>query len=219
MIDKNVFKKLSYGLYIITSSNGKENAGCVVNTVSQITSNNPVIAISINKDNYTNKIIKESKKLIINILSEKVNKDIITTFGFYSSKDIDKFANVNYELVENIPTLKEGINGYIEGEVISVTSVDTHDIFLVKVTSSKVINSDNSLTYKYYQENMKGSSPKKAPTYIEEEIKDDSKPIYRCMICGHIYDDNKEDVPFASLPDDWKCPVCGVGKDKFERIN
>ena len=218
MIDKNVFKKLSYGLYIITSSNEKEKAGCVVNTVTQITSNNPILAISINKDNYTNKIIKESKKLIINILSEKVKKDVITTFGFYSSKDIDKFANVDYELFEGIPALNEGINGYIVGEVISITSVFTHDIFLVKVISTKVINNDDSLTYKYYQENMKGTSPKKAPTFIEEEIKS-AKPIYRCTICGHIYDDSKESIPFASLPDDWKCPVCGVGKDNFERIN
>ena len=39
---------------------------------------------------------------------------------------------------------------------------------------------------------------------------------YICQICGYVYDDAKEKVPFAELPDDWKCPLCGAAKSDFK---
>ena len=39
---------------------------------------------------------------------------------------------------------------------------------------------------------------------------------YICQICGYVYDDAKEKVPFAELPDDWKCPLCGASKSDFK---
>lgn len=217
-MDKNIFRKLTYGLYIVGANYNNELAGCVVNTVVQITSENPIISVSINKDNYTNKIIKEKMKLSISVLSKNIDKEVISKFGFFSSKDTNKYENVNYELVEDLPVLNDGICGYIIGDVINIIDCNTHDIFLVKVTNSKVINEDEALTYDYYRVNMKGTSPKNAPTHIEEKIESNSK-VYRCMICGHIYDDSKEKIKFEDLPDTWVCPLCGVGKDKFECIN
>ena len=216
-MDKNAFRKLTYGLYIVSSKYEDIKAGCIVNTVTQITSDNPIIAISINKDNYTNKIIRESKRVVISILSQNISKDIISTFGFYSSKDIDKFKDIKYDIEEDLPIIKEGICAYLIGDVINIIDAETHDIFLVRISSTKVLNDDEVLTYKYYEENMKGKSPKKAPTYIESNVNGGNK--YRCLICGHIYDDDIEEVKFADLPDDWVCPVCGVTKDKFEKIN
>ena len=216
-MDKNAFRKLTYGLYIVSSKYEDTKAGCVVNTVTQITSENPIIAVSINKDNYTNKIIKESKKVVVSILSQNINKDIISTFGFYSSKDTDKFKDIKYDIEDNLPIIKEGVCAYLIGDVINIIDAETHDIFLVRVSNTKVLNDDEVLTYKYYQESMKGKSPKKAPTYIESNVSGGNK--YRCLICGHIYDDDIEKIKFADLPDDWVCPVCGVTKDKFEKIN
>ena len=215
-MDKNAFRKLTYGLYIVSSKYEDIKAGCVVNTVTQITSDNPIISISINKDNYTNQIIKESKRVVISILSQNINKDIISIFGFYSSKDTDKFKDIKYDIEDDLPIIKEGVCAYLIGDVINIVDAETHDIFLVRVSSTKVLNDDEVLTYKYYGENMKGKSPKKAPTYIESNVSGGNK--YRCLICGHIYDDDKEEVKFDDLPDDWVCPVCGVTKDKFEKI-
>ncbi len=217
-MDKNIFKKFSYGLYIVSTKDNDTLSGCVVNTAVQITSQNPLIAVSVNKENYTNEIIKKSKKLAINVLSKNVNKEIINKFGFYSSKEVSKFDNIEYEIINNVPVIKEGSCGYLIGDVVDIVDCESHDIFLVRVSASQVLRDDEALTYKYYQENMKGRSPSKAPTYVEE-VENTSSSKYRCLICGHIYDDAKEDVPFASLPDDWVCPVCGVGKDKFEKIS
>ncbi len=219
MIDKNVFKKLTSGLYIVSSNYDNKLVGCVVNTVTQITSENPVIAVSINKNNYTNEIIKKSRKVAISILSLDISKEIINTFGFKSSKDTNKFLNISFEIVDNLPVLKEDICGYIIGEVINIIDVETHDIFLIRV--NKTYNYENKipLTYDYYKENMKGATSKNAPSYIEDKIKSTKGKVYRCVLCGHLYIDDNENTRFEDLPDDWVCPKCGASKDKFELVN
>ncbi len=218
-MDKSGLRNLSYGLYIVSTKDKENLAGCVVNAIMQITSAEPIIAISLNKNNYTNELISQTKKVAINILSKSIDLQVIQTFGFNSSKDVNKYANLDYELVNDLPILTKGINSYIIGDVIDKISVATHDIFLVKVIDSQKVNEEESLTYLYYQKNMKGVSSKNAPTYIEKEIANTNSKKYRCMICGHIYDDAIEKVKFEDLPDNWVCPKCGVSKDKFERIN
>lgn len=218
-MDKNVFKNITYGLYVVTSKFNDILSGCIVNTVSQITSVDPVVAISINKNNYTNEIIKKSNIVAISILDVNTKKDLISKFGYKSSKDIDKFTDTSYELIDDVPVVMENANGYIIGKVINIIDVNTHDIFLISVSKSALLNGEDSLTYKDYQLKMKGTSPKNAPTYIEVETNKTDSNKYRCIICGHIYDDGVEEIPFHLLPDDWVCPVCGVSKDKFEKIN
>ena len=213
-----ILKDLTYGMYIISGNFKEENVGCVVNTITQITSNNPIISVSINKDNYTNEVLKKSKKIAISILSEKTSKDTIVKFGYSSSRDVNKFENINYIDVENIKIVDDNICGYIVGEIINILSVDTHDIFLIKNTDAVKKNDYAPMTYKYYHINMKGTSPKNAPTYIKTEVNSNYSK-YECIICGHIYDEEKELVKFEDLPDDWICPMCGVGKDKFKKIN
>ncbi len=217
-MDKNIFKKFSYGLYIASSKDKDTLAGCIINTAFQVTSLNPIISVSLNKDNYTNEIAKRSKKLAINILSNDVSKEIISKFGFSSSKDTNKFQDIPYELIKEVPIIKKGSLGYLIGDVINIVDVGSHDIFLIRINEGEVIEEKEPLTYKYYQENMKGISPKKAPTYVEAS-NDSPSSKYQCQICGYIYDDAEESVPFESLPSDWVCPLCGAPKEQFIKIN
>ena len=217
-MDLKGLKNLTYGMYIISTSFNNELAGCIVNTVVQITSSNPIIAVSVNKNNYTNKILKQSKRAAISILSTESSKETITNFGFYSQSVINKFNN-NYEIINEVPIIKDNICGYLIGYIINIIDVETHDIFLIRLTNNEILSDKTPMTYEFYQTNLKGKSSKNAPTFIEEKLESNNFNKYRCIICGHVYDDSKEDVKFEDLPDNWKCPVCGVSKDKFEKIN
>jgi len=217
-MDLQVLRNLSYGMYIVSTSFNNELAGCVVNTVVQITSSNPIIAVSVNKNNYTNTILKQSKRMAISILSTETSKETITNFGFYSQRNVNKFKD-NYELINEVPIIKDNLCGYLIGDIMNIIEAESHDIFLMRLTNIKNISDKNPMTYEYYQTNLKGKSSINAPTFIDEKIENSSSNKYRCIICGHIYDDSKEQVKFEDLPDDWKCPVCGVSKDKFEKIN
>ncbi len=217
-MDTKLFRDMTYGMYIVSSYEENRNIGCVINTATQITSKDPVFSISLNKENYTNEVIKRTKKLAIMILSEKASKDVISTFGYQSSKENDKFANVEFEMKEELPIIKAGICGYMIAEVKEVIDCGTHDIFLCSIKSAEKVSDEPPMSYAYYHKVLKGSSPKNAPTFIEEKPVGE-KPIYQCMICGHIYDDNKEPIPFEKLPDSWVCPTCKVGKRMFKRIN
>lgn len=220
-MDVNVLNEISYGMYIITTKVKNKNVGCLINTVTQITSKSPIISVSINKENYTNKILKETKKCAISILTEEADQKLISTFGYFSSKDIDKFKDVKWKEIDSLPIVLEKTCGYIIGEVINIIDVNTHDIFLIKVKETKKVENKKPMTYKYYHEVLKGKTSSKAPTYnIIEEKENQMKKgkRYKCTICGYIYDDEKEKIKFEDLPNDWKCPICGVGKDKFIEI-
>ena len=213
----NALHDISYGLYIVSTKDNDKNVGCTINTLAQITSSDPVVSISLNKDNYTNTILKKTKKVAISILSEKTNKDTIGKFGFYSSKNIDKFEGIDHKEISNLPVVYDNIAGYITGDVVDIIDVETHDIFLIKVKENEKVSEEIPMTYRYYRENLKGVSPKNAPTYVEKEEKSSGKR-YKCKICGYIYYDSKEEVPFKELPDTWKCPLCGAPKKLFEEI-
>ena len=217
IMNTEALRDLSYGMFVVTTKKDKKNVGCFINTVMQITSKNPIIAISLNKENYTNEVLKETRKCAISILSEKSEKEIISKFGYFSSRETNKFEDINYQNIDNLPVVLEDVCGYIIGEVIRVIDVETHDIFLIRIQQTKKLSEDTPMTYRYYHEKLKGTAPKKAPTYQEEQPSTTSNR-YQCTICGYIYDDSKEDVSFTDLPDDWKCPICGVGKDKFIKL-
>lgn len=208
-MDKNVLKNLSYGMYVICSKDDR-NVGCIANTVVQITSNPMTIAISINHDNYTNKIIKKTNKFSISILSENSNPEIIGTFGYSSSKDIDKFEKFDVEELEGMPIITDSC-GNIVCKVIDTMETNTHTVFLGEVITMENYTKDKPMTYKYYHEVLKGKSPKNAPTYIEEKIDTKEKTIWKCNICGY-------EVEMDELPDDYVCPICGQPKSEFTKI-
>ena len=168
-MDKNLLRDITYGMYVVTTS----NAGCIINTMTQITSENPIISISINKNNFTNEKLKEERNFAVSIISEKTNPNLISVFGFSSSKDKDKFETFDYEKINNIKVLKEETTGYLICEVIDIIDCETHDIFLGRVIDMKKTNDNTPMTYKYYHEVVKGKAPKNAPTYIEEKVEED----------------------------------------------
>lgn len=218
-MDRKIFRDISYGMYFVSSNIDDKSVGCVINTLCQITSSNPIISISLNKDNYTNKIVKESKKFSVSIMSIDTSTDVIGKFGYYSSLDIDKFEGINYEIIDGVPVVLESVCGYLICEVIDIVDCFSHDIVIARVVDTKKISDKEAMTYKYYQENFKGTSPKNAPTYVEKQdnsINEGNK--YRCKICGYIYDDSKEKIKFEDLPETWKCPLCGASKEMFEKI-
>lgn len=217
-MDNKALEMISYGMYIVTTKDEDKRYGCVINTLTQVTATNVLVAITLNKENATNQALKTSKKCAVSILSEQTTSDLIAKFGYFSSRDTDKFQEVSIREVEGLPVVTGGACGYLIGEVVNVVSCDTHDIFILRVGKAEKLTEEKPMTYRYYHEVLKGKASSKAPTYQEEKVNSNGNK-YRCTICGYIYDDEKETVKFEDLPDDWKCPRCGVGKDKFVKIN
>lgn len=217
-MDNNALRDITYGMYVISTEYTGKKVGCFVNTVTQITAINPIISVSINKENYTNEALKNVKRFAVSILSEETDPKIIGSFGFFSSRNKDKFDNIKYDNVDNVPVLMEDICGYMICEVLEIVDAETHDIFIARVIDAKKVEDNIPMTYRYYHEVIKGKAPKSAPTWVDEN---DNNNVgkYRCKICGHIYDESKETVKFEDLPDTWVCPMCGVGKEMFEKIN
>ena len=201
-MDKNIFRDVSYGMYVVTT----QNAGCIINTMTQITSENPIISISLNKNNYTNEQIKNENKFAVSIISEKTNPNLISVFGFSSSKENNKFKNFEYEEINNIKVLKENTTGYLICEVVDIIDCETHDIFLGRVIETKKENDNIPMTYKYYHEVVKGKAPKNAPTYIKEKVEDD---VYVCDICGYQHK--------GEVKEGFICPICGVDHTHFKK--
>ena len=108
-IDNKVFRDLSYGMFVVSTKENEKNIGCFVNTVVQITSENPIISVSINKNNYTNGVIRKTNKFAVSILSEDTNPEVIGKFGFFSSKDTNKFENFKFEEIDDMPVLQENM--------------------------------------------------------------------------------------------------------------
>lgn len=203
-MEKQVLRDLSYGMYIISCKDDK-NVGCVVNTVVQITSKNPTIMVSINHDNYTNEVISKTNKFVVSILPTDIDKEIIGKFGYFSSRDTNKFDGVNTKELNGIKYLEDAV-GVMSCSVINVIETETHTVFLASVDDAIKLNNKEVMTYEYYHEVLKGKSPKNAPTYVEEEKT--IKKVYKCQVCGY-------EVETDSLSDDYVCPICGVKRDRF----
>ncbi len=221
--------KISYGMYVISSRMNDKLNGQIANTVFQITSEPPRIAVSINKQNLTHEFINKSKVFIVSILSKATPMKFIGHFGFKSGREIDKFRDINYKVgVTGAPIVSEHSIAYLEAEVINMIDVGTHTIFIGKVIDAELITEGEPMTYAYYHEIKQGKSPKTAPTYIKEEKQREVSKMkkYRCKVCGYVYDPEKGDpdsgikpgTPFEKLPDDWVCPICGAEKSDFEEI-
>jgi len=237
-VDLRALHNISYGVYIISSKKEDQINGQIANTIFQITSEPATIAISINKKNFTHEFIAKSKVFAVSVLEQEVDMKFIGRFGFKSGRDEDKFKGINYKIgVTGSPIIMENTLAYIEAEVINAIDAGTHTLFIGKVVDTENIKKAKPLTYDYYHQVKKGISPKTAPTYIpkaereinkEKERKESEKMVnYKCTVCGYVYEPEKGDpesgvnpgTPFEDLPDDWVCPVCGVGKDDFEEMS
>ena len=168
-MNTNIFRNLSYGVYIISTMDEGRATGCTANSAMQITSSPATIAISINHNNYTNECIKKSGMFSISILAEDSEPSLIGGFGFRSGRDNHKFIGVDFKIVNDVPVIKDSC-GYIVCRVINTMETDTHTVFLGEVTDADVFNGNRKeMTYAYYHNVIKGKSPKNAPTYLPEE--------------------------------------------------
>ena len=220
--------KLGYGLYVVCSKKGDKLNGQIANTVFQITSEPPTIAVSINKNNLTHEFIKESRVLTASVLSQDTPLSFIGHFGFKSGRDIDKFEGINYKIGETqAPVVTDNTLAYLEARVIQELDAGTHTIFLGELVGADVLKEGEPMTYAYYHQVKRGATPKTAPVYVEEKkVAVTRAAKYKCSVCGYIYDPElgdpdggiKPGTPFEEIPDDWVCPVCGAAKSQFEKI-
>jgi len=166
-MNQNAFQKLSYGVYVVSTWDEGRPTGCTANSAMQVTSEPATIAVSINHNNYTNLCIKNSGKFAISVLGEHSAPSIIGTFGFKSGRDNNKFEEVEHVIKGYMPVVADAC-AYITCEVVDQMETDTHTVFLGKVLDADIMKQDESMTYAYYHNVIKGKSPKNAPTYIPE---------------------------------------------------
>jgi flavin reductase (DIM6/NTAB) family NADH-FMN oxidoreductase RutF/rubredoxin len=226
-MDLSALFKLSYGVYVICSKKEDKINGQIANAVMQITSEPPTIAISINKQNLTHEYIKESKVFSIMILSQDTPLSFIGNFGFKSGREHNKFASVNFKIgITHSPIILDNSLGFIEAKVVKEIDGGTHTIFIGEIVDAGNLSPGEPMTYAYYHQVKRGTTPKTAATYIKAEPKPVSGSKYRCTVCGYIYDPEKGDpdgriaggTSFENLPESWVCPVCGASKSQFEKL-
>ena len=216
-MNKSAFYNLSYGVYLCTAWNEGNPTGCVANSAMQITSEPATIAVSINKKNFTHKCISETGYFAVTVLSEDCDPKLIGKFGFTSGKDTNKFKGVPFTVRGKLP-VPDGGKAYFSCKVVNVLETETHTVFLGEVLDADVLNQGVPMTYAYYHKVLKGKTAANAPTFIKEEKTVENKEEtakYVCDVCGYEYDG---EIPFEELPDDWVCPLCGVGKDQFSKV-
>ena len=198
--DLTALFNIGYGLYVVTSNDGKKDNGLIVNTVSQVTNTPNRIAVTINKDNYSHHVIKQTGIMNVNCLSVEAPFKVFETFGFQSGRNVDKFADCKPLRSDNgLAFLPKYINSFMSLKVEQYIDLDTHGMFICSVTESRVITNAETMTYTYYQANVK---PKPQT---------DGKKGYVCKICGYVYEGDP-------LPEDFICPLCKHPASDFEPI-
>lgn len=199
--DLTALFKIGYGLYVVTSKDGDKDNGLIVNTVTQLTNSPNRIGVAINKANYSHEIIKKTGILNVNVLSVDAPFSVFEQFGFHSGRDTNKFANSDQLLrADNgVVFLSRYINSFMSLKVERYIDLDTHGMFVCTVTESRVIEPTETMTYTYYQNNVK---PKPQPQ---------GKKGWVCKVCGYVYEGE-------NLPEDFICPLCKHGASDFEPL-
>lgn len=197
MKNKKITRKISQGMYILTTNDG----GCCVDAVSQISAgDNPLISVAVLKGNYTNELIKKNCKFALSVLGKNVDMELVKTFGFNSMRDINKFENYEFDVVDGINVVK-GSLGYMMCEVVDTIENDTHTLFIGRMYEGDIFDESEVMTYGYYQEHK------------DELLKvktEEGKTAWACMLCGYVYYGEE-------LPSDFVCPLCGADASMFSK--
>ena len=202
MIEKEAMYKITYGLFVLTTTDGEKQNGCIVNTVSMITDSPKRITVYVNKANYSESLLRKTGVFNVSVLTEKTPFDVFKQFGFASGRDVDKFADGSYPTTENgLNYIAEYSNAVMSAKVIDAHDYGTHTLFVAEVTEAKKLSDDNSVTYDYYQANIK-PRPNATPSDKEKWV---------CKVCGYEHE--------GELPADFICPWCTHPAEDFERVN
>lgn len=198
--DLSALFNIGYGLYVVTSNDGKRDNGLIVNTVTQVTDTPNRIAVTINKANYSHHVIRQTGKMNINFLTVDAPFSVFERFGFQSGRNIDKFAGLEPLRSDNgLTFLPRYINSFLSLKVEQYVDLDTHGMFICSVTEARVISDQESMTYTYYH------------NHVKPKPQTDGKKGFVCKICGYVYEGD-------TLPDDFICPLCKHGAADFEPI-
>ena len=231
-MDLSALFKLSYGLFVLgVEADGHKN-GCVINTVMQVTAEPPRLTAVVNKQNLTCDMLLKKGSFAISVLSREARLETIGRFGFRSGRDTDKFLDYAHktDMLGN-PYLAEETSARYACRVTASLDSGTHILFVGELLEAEILCADEPMTYTYYREVKKGGTSKLAPSYVaaakkpgasnkttvipEDREAPAGKEIWRCSVCGYIYDG---ELPFAQLPASYLCPVCGQPKSVFVKI-
>lgn len=196
--------KITYGLYMLTTTDGEKQNGCIVNTVNMLTDNPKRITVFVNKANYTEELLRKTGVFNVSVLTKSAPFELFKQFGFVSGREKDKFEGGRYETSENgLYYLPEHANALISGKVIDCYDYGTHTLFVAEVTEAKKLSDEESVSYEYYQANIK-QKPQAATTSTDKEK-------WVCKVCGYTHE--------GELPDDFICPWCKHPASDFEKVS
>ena len=197
-IDATALFSIGYGLYVVTCNDGGKDNGLIVNAVMQLTNTPNRVAVTVNKANYSHDVIKQTGKMNVNCLSEDAPFSLFERFGFASGRDTDKFADLSFSRAENgLAVLAQHANALLSLEVEQYIDLGSHGLFICALTEARVLSDRPTMTYTYYQNNVKPKPQvKQAKGYV-------------CKICGYHYEGE-------TLPEDFVCPWCKHGAADFE---
>lgn len=203
-MDKKAMYNLTYGLFVLTSCHDGKDSGCIINTAGQVTSEPNRISIAVNKGNFTHDLVEKSGVFNLSILGEDAGFETFKHFGFQSGRTVDKFAGyADCRRSENgLYYVTSGVNGYISAAVEQKVDLGTHTLFIASVTDLDVLSDVPSVTYAYYQANIKPKPEKPAAS---------GKTVWRCTVCGYTYEGDE-------LPADFICPLCKHPASDFEKV-
>ncbi len=198
MKNQKITRKITQGMYVLTTDGG----GCIVDAVSRVGgSDQPLIAVAIAKNNHTNALLEKAQRFALSVLGQDVNPDLIQTFGFKSSRDIDKLAACQTEEVEGVKIIKDSV-GYLILDKVDAIENETHTLFIGRMIEGDLFQPDaQPLTYAEYQERKDD---------LVKTSTEQGKTAWVCTACGYVYYGDE-------VPDDYRCPLCGLGKEFFKK--
>ena len=198
-VDLSALFRIGYGLYVLTTNDGKKDNGCIVNSVMQVTSSPPRVAVCVNKQNYSCETVLRTLEMNINCLTEDTPFEIFKRFGFQSGRDVDKFYGSSPLRSKNgLAVIEEFCNAFISLKAEQIVDLGTHDMFICSVKEAVVLSARDTITYTKYQKNVKPKPPEKKRSYV-------------CKVCGYVYEGE-------NLPPDFICPICKHDASAFELV-
>ncbi len=218
-MNNSVLRNINYGMYAVGVKDGDKPSACIVNSVTQIASSQEnLLAISINKTSYSACCIRKNGLFTVSVLSTDTPASIIGVLGLVTGKKVDKLKNVRHRvLIEGVPVIKENTCCWFLCKLVKTVEVGNQYIFVGKVEAGSDITNGEPMSYNYYINELKGTVPVESPAHVPPAMTSDKTSVecFECSVCGYIYND--PNFGFDELEKEWKCPSCKMPKSVFVR--
>ena len=206
--------QLTHGLYVLGAAADKRFVGSVVDAVMQVANSPVAIALSCANNSYTKSCIDKTKEFSLSVLCKNVNPFVVANFGYQSSREVDKWSRVDYFVKDGLPYLRDNLATF-HCRIMHSYTMESNTLYIAEVLAAEETRADIPLTYLDYRSYFKRLVLESFDTYTQKQkgtTMTDTKKKWVCTVCGYVYDG---DIPFENLPDDYVCPLCGVGKEFF----